>query len=92
MRALPGAVGKIGAEAVYVVALPDGRTIALKGQDGADRVRLVAMVSALKQWGVLDESWVDPAGADQASRTPVLGGGRPVGELRAAFVVELASG
>ena len=42
-RAIPGAIGKAGAEACYAVALPDGRAFALKIDDGGARARPVVM-------------------------------------------------
>ncbi len=39
LRAVPSAIGKAGAEACYAVALPDGRTVALKIDDGGARAR-----------------------------------------------------
>ncbi len=70
-RALPGLIGKAGAESCYAVALPDGRAWALKTDDGAPRVRPVLMAEALRRSGVLDDAGVDaqaveldrPAGA-----------------------------
>ena len=55
-RALPGAIGKAGAESVYAVALPDGRAFALKTDDGAPRVRPVLMAEALRRSGVLERA------------------------------------
>lgn len=75
LRALPGAIGKLGAEAVYVVALPDGRTWALKIDDGGDRARPVVMAAALRRSGV-ELDWPPYI---------VEGGGVPVGELRAVL-------
>ena len=83
LTAVPGAIGKAGAEGCYAVALPDGRAFALKTDDGAARVRPVLMADALRRAGVLDDPGVD---ADAVRRTGVvelLGGGRPVGEIRA---------
>jgi L-asparaginase II len=85
LRAIPGAIGKAGAESCYAVALADGRTVALKTDDGAPRVRPVLMAAALERLGVTRDSDVD---ADAVRRTGVVelfGGGRPVGEIRAAF-------
>jgi L-asparaginase II len=85
LTALPGAIGKAGAECCYVVALRDGRAFALKADDGAPRVRPVLMAEALRRSGVLDEEGVD---ADAVRRTGVvelLGGGVPVGEIRACY-------
>ena len=85
LRAVPGAIGKAGAESCYAVGLPDGRAVALKTDDGAARVRPVLMAAALERLGVADAPGVD---ADAVRRTGVvelLGGGRPVGLVRAAF-------
>jgi L-asparaginase II len=86
LRAVPGAIGKAGAESCYAVALADGRAVALKTDDGAARVRPVLMAAALERLGVTEDPSVD---ADAVRRTGVvelLGGGRPVGEIRATFV------
>jgi L-asparaginase II len=86
LRAVPGAVGKAGAESCYALGLADGRAVALKTDDGAARVRPVLMAAVLERMGVLDEPGVD---ADAVRRTGVvelLGGGRPVGEIRATLV------
>lgn len=77
LRAIPGAIGKFGAEAVYVVALPDGRTVALKIDDGAERARPVVMAAALARLGI------DAEAVAETGRAPVYGGGVVVGELRA---------
>ena len=66
LTAVPGAIGKAGAECCYAVALPDGRAFALKTDDGAPRVRPVLMAEALRRSGVLDEPGVD---ADAVRRT-----------------------
>ena len=77
MQAFPGSIAKSGAESVYVVAMPDGTTFALKIDDGSDRARAAVMARAMKVSGyehaVLNEVH------------PILGGGRKVGELLAAF-------
>jgi len=78
VRAVPGLLAKEGAEGVYAAALPDGRAVALKVEDGADRARLPVMVEALVHCGV---PRADLAGLVPV---PVLGGGQPVGELRVA--------
>ena len=74
MRAVPGLVAKEGAEGVYVAALPDGRAVALKIADGANRARVPVMVAALRTLGVdvPDDSLIEP----------VLGHGRRVGTVR----------
>lgn len=77
MRAFPGAIAKSGAESVYVVGMPDGGAFALKIDDGADRARAVVMAKALRlaghQHAVLDDE------------PEILGGGKRVGSIRAAF-------
>ena len=85
LRAIPGAIGKAGAEACYAVALPDGRAFALKIDDGGARARPVAMAAALEQSGVLDLPGVDAAAVRRTGEHVLLGGGVPVGEIRAAF-------
>ena len=77
MRAVPGLLAKDGAEGVYAAAMPDGRTVALKIDDGAQRARAPVMVAALRRLGV------DASGLTEVARVALLGGGRPVGEVRA---------
>ena len=74
--AVPGLIGKAGAEAVYAVGLPDGRGVAVKIGDGGTRARAVAMAGVLQRLG-LDGDVI----AAQAS-APVLGHGVRVGEVR----------
>ena len=84
-RAVPGLIGKAGAESCYAVALPDGRAWALKTDDGAPRVRPVLMAEALRRSGVLDDDGVDAQAVESTGRLELLGGGKPVGMIRAAF-------
>ena len=83
--AVPGAIGKIGAEACYAVALADGRSFALKIEDGADRARPVVMAAALCRSGVDREPGVDGAALRRTGEAPLLSGDRPVGEIRAVL-------
>jgi L-asparaginase II len=76
MQAVPGLLVKDGAEGVYAGALPDGRAFALKLDDGAARARPVVAAAVLRRWGAATE------GSDDAGRLVLLGGGRPVGEVR----------
>jgi L-asparaginase II len=76
LRALPGAIGKAGAEASYAVALPDGTAVALKIDDGGARARPVVMAAVLRALGV------DHPVLDELGEAPVLGGGRAVGAVR----------
>ncbi len=75
-RAIPGLIGKAGAEAVYAVGLPDGTGIAIKISDGSPRARAAAMAATLRRLG-----YEHPTLDDQAA-TPVLGHGQPVGAIR----------
>ena len=71
MQALPGAVGKRGAEGVLCVGLPDGRGMALKVEDGAYRAVYAAAGLVL---GV----------AELAERPLRNSRGEPVGSVTAA--------
>jgi L-asparaginase II len=85
LEAVPGAIGKAGAESCYAVALTDGRAFALKTDDGAARVRPVLMAEALRRSGVDVEDGVDTDAVRRTGHVPLLGGGEPVGEIRACF-------
>ena len=82
LRAIPGAIGKAGAESCYAVALPDGRAVALKADDGAARVRPVLMAAALERMGVPAEPGVDGEAVRRTGVVELLGGGVPVGGIR----------
>ncbi|MEU1505601.1 asparaginase [Kitasatospora sp. NPDC005748] len=81
MRAVPGALSKMGAEAVQAVALPDGRALAFKIDDGAERARGPVLAAALRRLGVTTADGT----VERIAAAPLLGGGVPVGEIRAAF-------
>ncbi len=85
LAAVPGAIAKAGAESCYALGLPDGRAVALKTDDGAPRVRPVLMAAALEALGVTQEPDVDAEEVRETGRFVVLGGGRPVGEIRAVL-------
>jgi L-asparaginase II len=68
---------KDGAEGVGVAALADGRALAVKVADGGQRARQVVLAEGLRVLGV------DAAVVREQLVQPVLGGGRPVGEVRA---------
>lgn len=76
MRAVPGLLAKDGFEGVQVAALPDGRAIAVKIADGANRARVPVSAAALALAGV------DPALLTEFAGEPLLGGGHPVGQLQ----------
>jgi L-asparaginase II len=75
-RAIPGLIGKAGAESVYAVGLPDGRGIAIKISDGHPRARPVAMAGVLRRLGFDHET------LDEQASAAVLGAGERVGEIR----------
>ncbi len=81
LRAYPGAIGKAGAEACYAVAMPDGTAVALKIDDGGARARPVLMAALLRRLGY-DDPVLDDV---DVGRWPLLGGGVPVGEVRAVL-------
>lgn len=83
LRAIPGAIGKAGAESCYAVALPDGRSFATKTDDGGARARPVVMAALLEGLGVTGEPGVDGEAVRRTGESVLLGGGRPVGEIRA---------
>ena len=92
LRAIPGAIGKAGAESCYAVALPDGRAVTLKTDDGAARVRPVLMAEALRIVGISGLPGVDEAAVAKTGKVPLYGGGREVGEVRPAFEVQTSGG
>ncbi|WP_309062566.1 asparaginase [Streptomyces sp.] len=79
MRGIPGALSKMGAEAVQAVALPDGRALAFKVDDGAVRALGPVLARALEIMGV------DAPVVERIGRAPLTGGGAVVGEVRAVF-------
>lgn len=74
-RSLPGSLIKEGAESVYLVVLPDGRSVTLKIEDGSGRARPIAMAGILRAIGIDNEV------IEAQSRQILLGGGRPAGEI-----------
>jgi L-asparaginase II len=77
IQGVPGLFGKDGAEGVFAIAMPDGRAIALKISDGANRARPPVMKSALQKLGI-DISNVD----ERAFASPIMGHGSVVGSVR----------
>jgi L-asparaginase II len=78
MRAIPGLLNKLGAEAFDVVAHADGRTAAVKIVDGGDRARLPVTVAALRALGL------DAPELIALSSVPLYGGERIVGAIEVA--------
>ncbi len=75
MRAVPGLLTKDGFEGVQVTALPDGRAVAVKIADGANRARVPVTAAALVRAGVAPEALAAFSGE------ALLGGGREVGRV-----------
>ncbi|MEW2288118.1 asparaginase [Streptomyces sp. NPDC047841] len=84
MRAVPGLLAKDGFEGVQAAALPDGRAVAVKIADGANRARIPVAAAALARAGV------DPALLTEFAGEPLLGGGEPVGCVRAVPALDPA--
>lgn len=85
MRHVPGLMAKDGADGVFAAALPDGRAVALKIADGANRARPPVMVAALERLGI-DTTAVAPLVAQH-----LRGHGRIVGDVRATITERTAS-
>jgi L-asparaginase II len=81
IRSIPSLFAKTGAEGVYAAALDDGRTVAVKIEDGNPRACPVVMAGVLQRLGL------DHPVLDDLAHAPVLGGGEPVGEIRPALPV-----
>ncbi|MFJ8858751.1 asparaginase [Streptomyces sp. NPDC102451] len=79
MREVPGTLSKMGAEAVQAVALPDGRALAFKIDDGSVRALGPVLARSLELLGV------DAPVVSRIGRAPLLGGDAEVGGIRAAF-------
>jgi L-asparaginase II len=82
MRAVPGLLAKDGFEGVQVAALPDGRAVAVKIADGANRARIPVAAAGLARAGV------DPELLTEFAGEPLLGGGEPVGCVRAVRALD----
>ncbi|MFF5211651.1 asparaginase [Streptosporangium sp. NPDC000396] len=76
MRAVPGLMVKAGAEAFDAFAFEDGRAGTVKIEDGGQRARVPVTVAALRALGF------EGAELDELATGVLLGGGRPVGEIR----------
>jgi L-asparaginase II len=82
MGAVPGLLAKDGFEGVQVAALPDGRAVAVKIADGANRARVPVAAAALARAGV------DPGLLTEFAGEQLLGGGEPVGCVRAVRALD----
>jgi L-asparaginase II len=79
MAGAPDLLAKDGAEGVYAAAVPGAGAVALKLSDGAARARMPVLVSGLRRLGVTAEI------LDVLAEVPLLGGGEPVGTVRATW-------
>ncbi|MGV9574536.1 asparaginase, partial [Streptomyces nigra] len=77
-------LAKDGFEGVQVAALPDGRAVAVKIADGANRARVPVAAAALAWAGV------DPASLTEFGGEALLGGGHEVGRVRPVPALEPA--
>jgi L-asparaginase II len=75
MKTVPGIFLKIGAEGVQAAFLPDGRAVVFKVSDGSERAHQVILQSAFEKLGAKFE----------VKHPEVLGGGKVIGEIRAAL-------
>ncbi|MFE5916429.1 asparaginase [Streptomyces sp. Marseille-Q5077] len=82
MRAVPGLLAKDGFEGVQVAALADGRAVAVKIADGANRARIPVAAAALAWAGV------DPELLAEFQGEALLGGGQAVGCVRPVRALE----
>ena len=85
MEAVPGLLLKGGAEGVDAFALDDGRAGAVKIDDGAARGRVPVTVALLRELGADRGAGVDETTLARLATTPVTGGERVVGEIRATL-------
>ncbi|KRV51191.1 asparaginase [Wenjunlia vitaminophila] len=79
MEGVPGALAKVGAEAVQAVALTDGRALAFKIDDGAARAVGPVLAATLRRLGL-----TEPV-LDRIADSPLFGGGARVGGVRATL-------
>ena len=84
MEATPNVIAKGGAEGLLCAAVLDrGLGVAVKISDGSHRAAGPALIHALRLQGVLDDAQLERLRPH--ARPSVLGGGRPVGQVGAAF-------
>ncbi|MCU1584470.1 MAG: hypothetical protein JWM49_1026 [Microbacteriaceae bacterium] len=80
-----GLVTKGGAEGVIIMAAPGGAAVALKMVDGSNRATTLVALRLLASVGVISED--DAARVAGLTTERVLGGGVPVGTIRASELV-----
>lgn len=79
MLGVSGLLAKGGAEGVMAVAVPEVGAVAIKIDDGGRRARMPVLASAMRRLGVEAEV------LDELAEVPLLGGGEPVGAVRATW-------
>ncbi|MGV8876901.1 MAG: asparaginase, partial [Rhodoglobus sp.] len=75
---MPGALSKGGAEGVIGVATSDGAAVSMKIIDGSPRATTIIALAVLESLGY------DAAKAIAFAAVPILGGGKPVGQIEIA--------
>ena len=84
MQAVSGVIVKVGAEGLLCAALPEkGLGIAIKVEEGSGRPWGPSLLRVLKFLDALSSD--EEASLEAMAHPPVLGGGRPVGEVRSDF-------
>jgi L-asparaginase II len=84
MSEVPDVVCKVGAEALHCAGIASsGIGVAVKIADGGDRAAAPALLRSLELLGAISAEQLQHLGT--LARPPVLGGGRPVGEMEADF-------
>ncbi|MCP2325678.1 L-asparaginase II [Hamadaea flava] len=79
MKGVPGLLSKGGAEGVHALAVPGVGAVAVKIDDGGMRARMPIVVSALRRLGV------EAPVLSELTEFQLLGGGEPVGAVRATW-------
>lgn len=91
MTQVSGVVSKVGAEALHCAAvLEEGIGVAVRIEDGGERACGPALIQVLADLGAVSAG--DLERLSPVARRPVLGGGGPVGEVRAAFSLRRSGG
>ena len=85
MAAVPGLLVKSGAEGVDGLGLADGRAVAIKIDDGAARARIPVTVAVLHRLGAATGPGIPDTALDEIAGSPVIGGDRAVGRVRATL-------
>ena len=78
-----GLVCKGGAEGVIAMGAADGTAVALKSLDGSHRITSLVALTLLAEAGAITQAEAERVSALVTDK--VLGGGKPVGEIRTAF-------